>query len=355
MMIDQGRVRGAACGVGLALLLGATGQVRAQSQQPARPPAPPHTQAVVTPPATLPPAPAATPAKPANLGAGADPAGGDVVARIGNVNITADDVRAFVGGLAPRDQAALAQDPAKLGQAVRLMLANQLVLREALAKKWEQQPPVAAQLDKLRESAIVELYLQSVSAPPAGFPSEAEIESLYEANKAAFLVPRQFLTAQIFVAAPQGADKDTEEKARRKLDDIQRKLKQPGADFAAIARADSEERDTAERGGELGWLIETQIRPEIRAQIAGLAKNAVSDPVRLDDGWHLMKLIDTKAAATRPLAELHDQLAQRLREERAAANRRAYIGKLVAQTPPSINEIALSKLLGAGGAAPPSR
>jgi peptidylprolyl isomerase len=77
----------------------------------------------------------------------------------------------------------------------------------------------------------------------------------------------------------------------------------------------------------------------------GLANGAVSDPIRLDDGWHIIRLIDTKAAYTRQLAEVRDQLAQRIREERASANRRAYLAKLIEQSPPVINELALSHLL----------
>jgi parvulin-like peptidyl-prolyl isomerase len=156
-------------------------------------------------------------------------------------------------------------------------------------------------------------------------------------------VPRQFRVAQIFVAA--APDKQSEDKVRRKLDQVQRKLQQAGADFAAIAAADSEDRVAAENGGELGWLSDAQLRPEIRGQVMGLANGAVSDPIRLDDGWHIIRLIDTKAAYTRQLAEVRDQLAQRIREERAAANRRAYLAKLIEQSPPVINELALSHLL----------
>jgi peptidylprolyl isomerase len=266
----------------------------------------------------------------------------DVVARLGNIDVTADDVRAEIGRLGAREQEALVRDPALMSRTVRLLLANRLVLKEALAKKWDQQGAVAAQLERIREQAIIESYLQSVSAVPDAFPSDAQIQAVYESNMSAMLVPRQFRVAQIFVAAP---DKQGEDKVRRKLDQVQKKLQQPGADFAAVAAADSEDRVTAENGGELGWLADTQLRPEIRKEVIGLASGSISDPIRLDDGWHIIRLIDTKAAYTRPLAEVRDQIAQRIREERASANRRAYLAKLIEQSPPVINELALSRLL----------
>jgi parvulin-like peptidyl-prolyl isomerase len=269
----------------------------------------------------------------------------DVVARIGNSDVRADEVRAYVAALDPREQAVLARDPALLSQAVRNMLAGKLVLKEALAQKWDQQPSVVARIQRARESTIVETYLQSVSQVPENFPSDAEIQAAYDANKTAFLVPRQFDLAQIFVAVPKDADKATQDKARHKLDEIEKKLRQRNADFGAIAQSESDDPTAEKKKGDLGWLIETQIVPEIRTQVLGMAKGAVAEPMQLADGWHVVKLIDTKPAYTRPLSEVREQIVTQLRNERAMAERRAYLGKLLQQTPPTVNEFALSKIL----------
>jgi hypothetical protein len=269
-----------------------------------------------------------------------NPAGNDIVARVGDINVSAADIRGYVAALGGREQAALAQNPALLSQAVRALLANRLVLQELQAKKWDQQPNVVAELDRMRDSALVELYLQAASMPPAGFPSDEELQKVYDANRAALLMPRQFQLAQIFVSAPKDADKAAVDKARKDLDEVERKLKAPGADFAAVAAEGG-----APNGGDLGWLTENQIRPEIRVQIMGLAKNAVSEPIQLDDGWHVLKLVDTKASYTRTLPEVHDQLVQQMRAERAKALRQAYLSELLKQHPPVLNELALSSLI----------
>jgi peptidylprolyl isomerase len=268
-----------------------------------------------------------------------------VNARAGAITLRADEVRAYVETLDPRDQAAVARDPGALSQAVRALLASRAVLKQALAQKVEQQPAVAAQLQRLRDDALVEIFLQSVTKPPEGYPNDGELEAAYEANKTAFLVPRQFLIAQIFVASPKTADKTAADKARRKIDEIQKKLKQKGADFAAIAAAESEEPDTGKRRGEAAWLLEGQIVPEIRPLVNSLPKDAIGEPTLLDDGWHIVKLVDTKAAYTAPLGEVRAQVTQRLRAERALANRRVYLAKLLEQSPPAINELALTTLL----------
>jgi peptidylprolyl isomerase len=291
--------------------------------------------------ATQPTAPGAAPT-PATQGQGtaAKVAGDDVVARVGGTNVSADELRAYVAALGPNERAALSQDPALFSQAVRMLLANRLVLQEIYAKKWDQQPNITAQLDRVRESALVEMYLQQASVPPANFPSEDDLQKVYDANRAALLVPRQFQLAQIFVALPKDADKAAEDQSRKTVDDVQRKLKAPAADFAALAAENG-----AKNGGDLGWVLETQIRPEIRAKVVELPKGAVSDPIRLDDGWHIIKLVDTKASYTRTLPEVRDQLVQQIRNERATALRRAYIGEVLKEHPPVLNELALSNLL----------
>lgn len=252
-----------------------------------------------------------------------------------------DELREYIVALDPREQAALARNPAVLIQAVRMLLANRLVLREVQAKKWEQSPGVAEKLERVRDSALAELYLQEVSRPPAGFPSEEDLQKVYDANRSAFVMPRQYQVAQIFIALAKGAEKGTETAAAKSLEDVQRKLKAPGADFAAIA---AEAGDKS--GGNLGWIAENQIRPEIRSKLAELSKNAVSEPIRLEDGWHIMKMLDTKASYTRTLPEVREQLVLQIRGEQAKQLRQAYIAELIKKNPPIINEIALSKAFG---------
>jgi peptidylprolyl isomerase len=322
---------------GLALLsVMACGSALAQTP----PPAAPKPAAVPAKPAAAAPA-AAAPAKPA--AAAPAKSEGDVVARIGGEDVTVDEVRMYVAALGVREQVALARDPALLSQTLRLMLANRLVLKEAVTKKWADKAEVAAQLARIRESAVTESYLQSVSVPPANFPDEAALKEAYEANKTAFLVPRQFQLSQIFVALPADADKAAEDAARKKLTEVQAKLKQPNADFAALANEVSEQPDAA-RGGEIGWVPEDQVRPEIKTQVMGLAKGAVGEPVKLDDGWHIIKLLDTKASVMRTFEEVREALAQRLRAQQAEVLRRTYLARLLEQTPPAINELALGKI-----------
>lgn len=272
-------------------------------------------------------------------------AAAEVLARAGTAEISTDDVRALVRALPAEDQSTLAKDPTRLSQFVRAHLTRKILLAEIGAKKFEQQPGVKAQLERSREQMLMELYLDAVSKPPESYPSDAELKAAYEANKASLEIPRQFQVAQVYVALAKGADKAGEEKAKKKLDEVVKKLRAKGADFAAIARSESEDASSAGKGGEIGWLTEAQLVPGIRGPVTALGKDAISEPVRLDDGWHVLKLLDLRPAGYRPLAEVRETLVAQLGAAKGRELRQAYLAKLLEQNPPAINELALSKVL----------
>jgi parvulin-like peptidyl-prolyl isomerase len=269
----------------------------------------------------------------------------NVIARVGDTEVKLDEIRSTIESLDAKDQTALARDPSLLNQTVRTLLMRRVVLKEALAKHWDTEPAVATLIQRARDNTVVESFLQSVSKPPDSYPSEAELQAAYDARKSQLLVPKQFRIGQIFVALPKNADKASTEKAQTKLETIKKSLHQSGADFATVAKSNSDEPESAARGGELGWLSESQIQPEVRSQLGTLTKNSISEPIKLDDGWHILKVIDIKEPYTPTLEEIRSALAQQLRNEKTQANSQAYLGKLLQQTPVAINELALSKVL----------
>jgi len=268
-----------------------------------------------------------------------------VIARVGDTEVTAGDIRSAIQNLDAKTQAAAASDPSALSQVVRAILTQRLVLKEALANKWDQDPSVTAALARLRDSAVAQTYLQSVSKPPETYPSDAEVQAAYDANKGQLVVPRQYNLAQIYIRDPKGAGEASDAKAQVKLDEVRKALGKHNADFAAVARASSDEPDSGAKGGELGWLAENRIQPEIRSQLGSLAKGTVTDPIRLDDGWHILKVLDVKDPYTPTLSEIRPQVIQQMRNEKARTNSQQYIAKLLQDNPIQINELGLSKVL----------
>jgi len=272
-----------------------------------------------------------------------------IIAKVGDSEVKADDIKPLMEKLPLRDQLLLSKDPAALNNLVRELIVQQLVFKEALSKKWEQQPQIVAQLERIRQQAITQSYLQSLATPPADFPSQADLETAYETLKKnnALQVPKQYRLAQIYIACPKGADKATEEKAQSKVDAAVKAWK--NGDFASVAKSQSDDRASAQRGGEIGTLGESQIQPEIRSAISSLSKNGTTEPIRLNDGWHIIRVIEVKEPYTASLDEVKAALANELRKEKAQVLAKAYLAKLLQQNPVTLNEIEVSKLVDTKG------
>ena len=153
-----------------------------------------------------------------------------------------------------------------------------------------------------------------------------------------------FRSAQIFLPAAESTDKAKAEEAKKKIGELSAKMGKSGADFAKFAKENSAHKESAEKGGELGWVSEEQMVPEIRRAVAGMAKGDVSPPIKSAAGWHLIKLLDKKPAATRPLADIRSQLVVAMRNRKAQDMERAYLEALSIKLPPNINQIELGKL-----------
>ncbi len=258
----------------------------------------------------------------------------DTIARAGDIQLQTQDIREALAGLEAAQQTALSKDPAAVSQYVRALLIQRLVLRQAAEKKFDQDPAVIARLVRARETALTEAYLDTLSQPPAGYPGEEDLAAAYQAARADLLIPKAYRLAQIFI------------KDEAALAHVRAKLSAKGADFGAIARAHSQEPASAANNGEIGWLAEAQIQPAIKDILPALKPGgAPSAPVKLTDGWHILRLIEVREPATPTPEQARPTLTARLRAEKSRELRQQYLTGLLKDHPVAINEIELSKLL----------
>jgi parvulin-like peptidyl-prolyl isomerase len=274
-------------------------------------------------------------------------ADGDVIARAGKASVTQGDMTSLLGALTPDVRTRLAANPAQLDQLVRAKLAASAVLAEAHDNGWDKQPHVVAMIDDAKRDVIVRSYLASVSTPPADYPSDAEIQTAYDQNPSLFTLPHAVRISQIFIGTPAGADAATVDKARSRAAGLARQARAPDADFAALARASSDEKQSAANGGDMGFVPDGLLVPEVRKAVDTMKTGDVAGPIQTAAGFHVIKLTDTRAAGVRPLATVKEQIRVQLRQQREQQNASAYMAKLVSPTASPIDEDALKKALAA--------
>ncbi len=259
-----------------------------------------------------------------------------VIAERGHDQITLSQARAMVAGMDADTRKKLTATPAAVTDFLRNILVQRAVLEEASAARWDQRPDVAALVARARDQVISQSFLASHAVPPPNYPSDAELQAAYAANKAQFMQPRGYHVAQLFVTRPASGTGDD---GRSKLAALR-----PQIERGHLAMADAAKRDSAVHYSDMGWVSDTQLVPAVRDAVSGLLEGGLTQPICVDNGCHLIRLIATRPAGPTPLAELHDALVRALRSQRQAELERAYASSLLAKQPVQINEIEVSRL-----------
>lgn len=264
------------------------------------------------------------------------------VARLGNQAVTPEELKTLLASLPEERREQIRDNRAALESWIRSRLAEKAVLEQADAQGWRQRPEVEQQTRAAIDQIVFRDYLQSVSQVPPDYPSAAELQQAYESGKSAWMTPALYRVSQIFlgVGDPQNLDA-----VRKQALELSRKAQSAPAEFAALAGQYSQDRDSAERGGDTGLQPLQQLVPEVRGTVARLKVGAVSEPVQSSAGFHVIKLNEQQPARTATLDELRDQLTQALRGQRQEQIAKAYLDGMLNTATLSIDGAQLNKVL----------
>lgn len=267
---------------------------------------------------------------------------GPAVARLGNQQVTPEELQGLLATVAPEAREQLRGNREALERWIRARLAEKAVLEQADAQGWAQRPEIVRQTRAATEQIVFRDYLRSVSQVPAEYPSAAEIQQAYEAGKANWQTPALYRVSQIFLGV---SDASALESVRKQAAELSKKAQAAPTEFAALASQYSQDRVTAERGGDSGLQPLQQLVPEVRGAVARLKVGAVSDPVQSAAGFHVIKLTEQQPARTATLDELRDQLTQALRAQRQEQIAQAYLNGMLNTATLSIDGAELNKVL----------
>ncbi|MDP9484735.1 MAG: peptidylprolyl isomerase [Actinomycetota bacterium] len=171
--------------------------------------------------------------------------------------------------------------------------------------------------DELREDIRENLPLLEVQERVAGDtqPSEEEVQKYYDENKAAqFTNPAQRCMRHILF------NKDQKEKA----EEVKQQLEN-GANFAELAKENSQDPGSAEQGGDLGCLGKGETVPEFEKAAFGAETGEIVGPVETEFGYHLIEVTDVRPEETRPLEEVEPQITEQLAATKRDEEFRAWI------------------------------
>jgi len=223
--------------------------------------------------------------------AGAAHADPKIVAKVDGVPITEDDVGDALLDIGPGLPQKL-EGPARQKYVVDYLIDLKLVAKKAEADKLDAGADFARRLAYYHDKLAMETLLTSVAK--AAVTEEAERKAYDEAAKAQ--PPAEEIHAR-HILLP------TEEDAKAALARIK-----AGEDFAKVATELS--KDPAGEGGNLGWFTKDRMVPEFADAAFKLQPGQVSDPVKSQFGWHIIKVEERRMRTFPPFDQVKDQAAR---------------------------------------------
>src|SRR6266487_4236463 len=171
----------------------------------------------------------------------------------------------------------------------------------------------------------------------------ADIEKAYNSGIEQYTTPEQVRASHILLKT-EGKDDAT---VKAKAEEILKQAK-AGADVADLAKKNSEDEQSAKNGGDLDYFGRGRMVPEFDQAVFAMQPGQLSDLVKTQYGYHVIKLVDKKSAATRPLAEVRQQLSDQLAYERAQSQTADLASKLEKQITKAadLDKVAKSEGLG---------
>lgn len=201
---------------------------------------------------------------------------------------------------------------------------------DAQVKDWYEARKAEYRAPETVTIEYVDVDGSNLPAPAAA--DEATLRSRYEQEKARFVEPEQRLASHILIKVAPDADAAAQKAAKEKAEKIDAEAKAPGADFAALARANSDDEGSKAGGGDLGWVSHdgSMVKPFEDALFA-MKPGEVSAPVKTDFGWHVIELRDVKTGKRTSFDEARPELQREQAETDRERQFNDLTGKLVDQ------------------------
>jgi peptidyl-prolyl cis-trans isomerase D len=136
--------------------------------------------------------------------------------------------------------------------------------------------------------------------------SDDELKAQYQQNIQQYQVANRVHVEHILLMTVGKTDAEVEE-IRQKAEDVLKQAKK-GAKFEDLAKKYSEDPGTKDKGGDLGWITQGQTVPEFEKTAFGLDKGKMSDLVKTQYGFHIIKVLDKETAHTKPFDEVKDSI-----------------------------------------------
>lgn len=164
------------------------------------------------------------------------------------------------------------------------------------------------------ESVDIEYVVLSPESYKNIKASEDDIKTFYEQNLQRFSTPEERRASHILIAVN---NEKTDADAKKEADEIYKQLQADPSKFAQLAKSKSADPGSARQGGDLGFFQKGMMVPEFDNAVFSGKKGDLVAPVKTQFGYHIIKIVDVKAAQAKPLKEVRGEI-EALYQQQAA-------------------------------------
>jgi len=217
---------------------------------------------------------------------------GKTVAEVNGAKITTGDFENELKNL-PEYLKSMAESPQGRKDMLDTMIFRELILQQAAKDGLDKDPSIEERLNDLRKRLIVEAFLKKKVEADSQL-SDDELKKFYDKNIDKFKTGEQIRASHILV------------KAEKDAKDILSQLKS-GANFEELAKKNSIDSSSA-KGGDIGWFGKGNMVPPFEKAVFALKEGEISNIVKTDFGYHIIKRTGSRPAGIRPFEEVKEQI-----------------------------------------------
>lgn len=235
---------------------------------------------------------------------------GEVIAKINGSPVYSSEAQAqltkMLGGRAGADFNALDENAKQI--IVKQLAANKIILDKAYDKGLEKNENIKRKISELRDNLVKEEFLIELAQEKV---TDADVKNRYDDLVQELKGKKQFKLRHIVV--------ETESDAKK----VQRELR--NKKFDEVAKKESVDRNTAQIGGDLGFMVEGGMIEEFEKVVPGLKDGDVSKPFKTKFGWHIVKREGSRPAEPASF----DAIKGRIEKELQAEAVQKYVTELI--------------------------
>ncbi|HKK16539.1 MAG TPA: peptidylprolyl isomerase [Gammaproteobacteria bacterium] len=225
-----------------------------------------------------------------------------------------DELQQIVSVLNPDQRKVVLSDQEAFKNFINNEARNKSLLAAAHANKIDQNERNLYIAKRGAENVIREIYLNQLIASkiPADYPTEEQMKEFYEKNRDNFILPERVPVWQIFLAIQEGAGKKDIELQKKQAESIISDIKKGKLDFTDAARQYSAQGAGKLRGGYLGLIDVTELKPDIQQPLLALKPNTLSNPITTEKGVHILKRGNIIGKQQLAYSDVKDQIKKSL-------------------------------------------